>query len=67
MTRTLFVFISGIRIELQELRFWLILFASVFGLKNCVWRGLLHFCYVAEPLEDDESPGDGRFVLGTGL
>jgi hypothetical protein len=67
MIRTLFVFISGIRTELQELRFWLILFASVFGLKNYVWRGLLHFCCVVEPLEDDESPGDGQFVLGTGL
>ncbi len=29
-----------------------------------MWRGLLHFCCVAESLEDDESLGDGRFVLG---
>ncbi len=30
-------------------------------------EGIAAFCCVAEPLEDDESPGDGRFVLGTGF
>ncbi len=30
-------------------------------------EGFAAFCYVAEPLKNDEPPGDGRFVLGAGL
>jgi hypothetical protein len=57
MTRTLFVFVSKIKIELQELKFWLILFASVFfWIEELCVEGIV-----------DESPGDGRFVLGMGL
>jgi hypothetical protein len=52
----------------QELGFRLILFAFVFFyLKIRVWEGLLYFHCGAEPLEDDESPRFGRFVLGAGL
>jgi hypothetical protein len=50
VTRTTFVFFSRIRTVLQELRLWSILFASVFYLKSYVWRGVLHFCCVAELL-----------------
>ncbi len=44
-------------------------FCICFLFERSMWvcvEGLLQFCYVVELLENDESPGYGRFVMGTG-